>query len=276
MRPLIRTCLAALIALAATAPTSRADIFLDVIVNGNDLTGGPVNFTVLGGPGTGFSPDGSQFTLNADVTLLNAALAGLNIPLVFNSLSAVSNFPTAPGSPATAFLTVTADASYLSNLGSANIQIFATGTDYNFPPGIGTLGSTASATFTNAKLVPQNNETFLSTYNPANAVAPPLAGVFSPLLTLNTTTGNDSKSDTAAPTGVGNVTFPFSLQNLTTAVIGPGTLTTGGQVVPAKIGPFGGSTTLVAVVPEPMSLALVGIGLSTVVVAQARRRRVTA
>jgi len=268
MRLGIRTCcLAALIGLAAAAPsTARADLLLDVIVNGNDITFGAQNATTIGGTGSGLSPDGSQFTLNVDVALLNSQLALLNIPLVFNSLTAVSNYPTGAGTPTTAFLTVTADATYTGATGNAAIQIFGTGTDYNFPPGVGTLGSTASATFTNA--AGGNNETFLSYYNAANTIAPPLAGIPSPLVTLTTVTGNDSKSGTAASTGVGEVTFPYSLQNLTTALIGPGTTTVG-----AKMGPFGGSTTLVAAVPEPTGMALTGIGMSVIVACRLRRRR---
>jgi hypothetical protein len=255
-----------MIALASAASTAaRADIFLDVIVDGNDITLGPQNFTTIGGPGSGPSPDGSAFTLNVDVTLLNAALAGLNIPVMFNSLSAVSNFPTTSAS-ATAFLTVTADASYSATSGSSTIQIFATGTDYNFPTGNGTLGSTASATFTNAGA--GNNESFVSYYNAANAIAPPLAGINSPTLNLVTVTGNDSKSGTAATTPLGGITHPYSLQNLTQAVIGPAGASN------AKMGPFGGSTTVV--VPEPTGLALVGIGLSVIVAGRLRRHRTAA
>lgn len=275
----VLSALAGLAAFAAAPSASRADIFLDIVVNGTSITGQFSPGGAFDGPGTGLSDDGSQFTFDVDVSAINAALTGLGLPVRFNSLSAVSNYPTPAGSSAMAFLTVTGNVSYTSDMGSATVEIFASANDYLFPPDLfgGTLGSTASATFTAASLVPLNSDTFQSYYDPTNTVytgppPPPGSAIASPSIVLATTTGNDSKSDTAAPTGVGVLQYPYSLSNVTTLVVGPGTNIGGGRVTAAQIG-FSGSTTITGVIPEPGSMVLLGLGLPAVALARAWRRR---
>lgn len=217
--------------------------------------------TESGGPPIIIS-DGSVFDTNplagaitVDVTLLNGLLTNYQ----FNDLGALSN---SPGGN-TASLSQTGTVQLITG-GSGSISIVATDVDFNLPSGpLAVLQGSGQGLFT--ATTAGNNQTFQSWYNPSNS----LAGKENPatLLTFTSTGPIPNQHGGDQPIAISPGVTPFGLTNENVI-----TLTGGTSTNPAK-DQFGGSTVLTAV-PEPASVALMGIALPLALVGlRAWRRR---
>jgi len=251
--------------LGFAAQPSRADLFVDVLV-GNVSILGPIQD---GGPNDLNMAAGA---ITVDIGALNAALAGFNIPLEFDSVEASSNELTAPFTNTPATLTQSGAVRYTSTAGGpALITVQASDHDYNHPNlPIKFLDSSASATFTN--VVAGNLDAFQSFFDPTNTPHF-VQAIPSPISLLLPTLARNPSSDanTAATTPLGVQPIPFALTNQSNLILGP-SVTLDNQ---AKIS-FGGSTRVTAVVPEPASMVLLLLGVPVVGFVRARNRRAAA
>jgi hypothetical protein len=229
-----------LLALGATEARAGA---IEIILT---VSGGPTITILSGGPldATG-GVDPNSITVNT--ALLNATLAGAGSTLQFSGLSAFSNNPGA----ATATITQTGNATTTG--GAVAFTTDAIQTDYNSPVGVkGELQSSGSTTFTNTAA--GDSTTFKSWYDGTNMGAmttpSPLLSFVSPNLAGST----QSQSGTAPVTSLTAFVTPFALVNEIGVSLADATQPTD---------QYTGSTVITATaVPEPTSLALLGIGMT--------------
>jgi hypothetical protein len=202
----------------------------------NIMKGGPFDTSDAANP--------DVITVNTNV--LNAALLGAGSSLQFSSLGASSNNPGALN----ATLSQTGSASTLGAAVSFTVE--AVQTLFTSPGGsAGSMQSSASGTFTNTTV--GDTQKFQSYYDGTNTGAMTTA---SPLLT-GTSTGPAAQSDseTAALTTLSPYVTPFALVNVTTVSLAASTK--------GATDGFSGTTVITATsVPEPTSLALLGIGIT--------------
>jgi len=229
----------ALLTIMATDARAGA---IELILN---VSGGPSITIMSGGPfdaSGGANPD----LITVNTGLLNTVLIADGSALQFSSLGASSNNPGALN----ATLTETGQA---STTGAAvSFTITALQTSYNSPGGtLGVMQSSGSDTLSNTTAGDKNM--FQSWYDGTNTGAMTTP---SPLLTF-TSTGPlaQSNSATAALTTLTPYVTPFALVNQTTVTLAAN-----------ANGPadgFSGTTIVTATsVPEPTSLALLGIGMT--------------
>jgi hypothetical protein len=196
------------------------------------------------GPFDGNSP-GNPNSITVNTGFLNALLTAGGSSLQFSSLEASSNNPGA----ANATITITGSA---TTLGAAvSFTADAIQTDYNSPVGAkGELQSSASTTFTNTTA--GDSTTFQSWYDGTDAGVKTTA---SPLLSFASTgPAALSLSGTAALTPLTPFVTPFALVNEISVSLAAN--------AHAPTDQFTGSTVVTAAVPEPTSLALLGIGMT--------------
>jgi hypothetical protein len=227
--------------LAIGATEARAGM-IELIIN---VSGQPT-ITITPGSALDTSGGANPDLITVNTGLLNTVLAGGGSSLTFSSLGAISNNPGA----LTASLTQTGEA---STTGAAvAFTIVALQTDYNSPTGAnGVMASSAATTLTNT--LAGDGGTFQSWYDGTNTGAMTTA---SPLLSY-TSTGPlpQSISGNAALTPLTQFVTPFAMVNEITV-----------SLAANPFGPtdqFTGATRLIAGgVPEPTSLALLGIGMT--------------
>jgi PEP-CTERM motif len=227
--------------LAIGATEARAGM-IELIIN---VSGQPT-ITITPGSALDTSGGGNPDVITVNTGLLNTILAGGGSDLTFSSLGASSNNPGA----ANATITQTGEA---STLGAAvSFTIDAVQTDYNSPVGSrGSMASSAAITLTNTNA--GDLTTFKSWYDGTNT------GVMttgSPLLSF-VSTGPDAQgiSGNAAATPLTPFVTPFALVNEINVSMAANATSPTDQ--------FTGSTVVTAAsVPEPTSLALLGIGMT--------------
>jgi len=252
------------LAILASGPSSaRADLFLDVLVNGSSILG-PI---ADGGPGDLNTATGA---ISVDIGALNTALAGAGIPLEFDSVEASSNQSVSPLTNVDATLTQSGAVRYTVAGGAPlAVTVLATDHDYLHPNGpFKSLDSGASANFTN--VVPGNQDVFGSFFDPSNnhfTTGPPAIPSPASILLPNLAQNPSGAANTAATTGLGAQGNPFALTNRSDLIIGPSTSASS----QAKIA-FAGSTVVTATVPEPASLVLVSLGGAVFVLAARSRK----
>jgi len=216
---------------------------IEIILTVAGAAGQPI--TILkGGPFDTSSPVNPDI-ITVNTALLNATLTADGSSLQFSSLGASSNNPGA----ANAIITQTGTA---TTLGAAvSFTTLALQTGYTLPaPTVGVMQSSASNTYTNTTAGDSN--VFQSWYDPTNTGA---KTVPSPILTfLSTGPAAQSNSATAALTNLPGFVVPFALVNQTSVSLGA-----------SGAGPtdqYTGSTVVTSAIPEPTSLALLGIGMT--------------
>jgi len=225
--------------LALTATQARAGS-IEMILT---VSGGPTIDITSGGPldtSGGLNPD----VITVNTGSLNTLLVGTG--LTFSTLGASSNNPGA----ANATLSQSGQASTSGPTVSFTVQTLQL--DYNSPVGAtGVMQSSASSTFTNTTA--GDSTAFQSFYDGTNTGAMTTG---SPTLTL-VSTGPTAQSDSenAALTPLTPFVTPFALDNLISVSLAANTT--------SPQDAFGGTTIVTAVVvPEPTSLALLGIGMT--------------
>jgi hypothetical protein len=210
------------------------------------LTVGASSFTIqAGGPLAQAGSTADNLTVNTSA--LNSALTGVGTALQFSALGATSNNPGA----ATAVITETGTA--FTSGPSVTFSVLAEQTQYVSPVGAtGSMQSSASNTYTSTTA--GNSQTFQSwfdqTNTPAKTTPSPILG---PVGFTSTGPASQSYSGDAPLTALTNVLAPYALLNQTTATISGVNATD----------QFTGSTQVSAtIIPEPTSLALLGIGMT--------------
>lgn len=233
----------------AFASSARADLTLTV-----DATA--FTFTAVDGGANDLDLAVDGF-ITVDLTALNAALAGANTGLSFDSLGADTN----SFNPGDATLNTSGLVRFDGPLGDGLVTVTASSDNYPaVPGGLGTLSSSASDTFG----TPGAARTFTSTVDPGNVLFFTGAGSTSslPLLFAGTNT-----STSGAAADVTNIALPgpFSLTNTTNiALSGFG-----------STDDFTGRTTI-RPVPEPGSVALLLMGGAGLAYRLRRRRAIAA
>jgi hypothetical protein len=206
-----------------------------------------------GGPTVPITDNGALDTdpaigvINANATLLNLFLVNYQ----FTALGAQSN---SPGSLTVG--TISQDGTVQLLLGgTGSIFILASDVDYALPGGSSrTLLSSASDTYTNANK--GNSQEFTSWFNASNTLG--AKELSSPTVTLASSSSivPNSHSGDAAPTGA-TLSTPYGLTDQMVISLSGGALGALAQVQ------FAGSTAVTdAAVPEPASIALLGIGMT--------------
>jgi len=232
--------------LALTATQARAGSIEMVLI----VSGGPTIDIMSGGPldsSGGANPD----LITVNTGNLNALLLGTG--LSFSSLGASSNNPGA----ANATLSQNGQASTSGPAVSFIVEAFQL--DYNSPVGAhGQMQSSSSTTFTNTTA--GDSTGFTSFYDGTNTgpTSPtwlPIPGTPSnPLLFASTGPTAQSDSGTAPLTPLTPFVVPFALANeITVSLAANATTPQDG---------FSGTTIVTAVIPEPSSFALLGIGMT--------------
>jgi hypothetical protein len=225
--------------LALTATEARANS-IEMILT---VTAGPTIVILSGGPldaSGGANPD--LITVNTGA--LNTLLLGTG--LSFSSLGASSNNP----GVLTAALSQSGQAS--TSGPAVSFTVDTVQLDYNSPVGAkGVMQSSASTTLTNS--VAGDSTTFQSWYDGTNTGAKSSA---SPLLAF-ASTGPDAQSAAAKAglTGLTPFVSPFALVNEITVSLGA-------NATSPQDGFSGTTIVTAAAVPEPTSLALLGIGMT--------------
>jgi hypothetical protein len=240
-----------LLSIAFTVGEARAGI-LQIT-----LTEGPVSYVILDeGPlDTLLFPPADNIN---KIQALAAALVFTDYKLV--GLNASTNNPGSTNPAIGATLTMGGEVQRITSGTAPPLVITVTDTDYSLPPGLRSLHSTFSTTFTGAPA--GDTRTFTSWYNPSNApnATDVVQGPPVPLSHSSTGLFLNSHGDTAAITGVPSASL-YGLTN--TTVI---TLSAGADVV------FAGSTA-VTPIPEPTSILLLALGLPSTIWSLRRRRR---
>jgi len=240
-----------LAAAAALAASSAARAEFDIVISAS----------TLGGLGGSLDINVSDATLNsstdpnviaANLTNLNATLAGVNAGFKFTGLSAVTT-PVVPGVESQLNILGT----IVTTTGGAGVAvtITASAVDYTFPLGAASMTSTASDSISGGF----GGRTFQSFFDPTNTEFGTTIG--SSKLTFPPGAGSFSDSGTSPLTSVGVIAGNYSLTNITTVNLG--------AVGASDL--FTGVTT-VRSVPEPGSLALLALGGTALVVGLRRRK----
>jgi hypothetical protein len=227
-----------LLALGATETRAGS---IEIILS---VSGGPTVAITSGGPfdaSGGVNPD----SITVNTALLNAFLSGSGSALQFSSLGAFSN------NPGAANATITQTGSATTSGAPVAFTTDAIQTDYNSPTGAkGELQSSASTTFTNT--MAGDSTTFKSWYDGTNTGA---MSTPSPLLSFTSAgAAAQSYSGTAPLTPLTAFVTPFALVNEISVTLGANGASPTDQ--------YTGSTVITATVPEPTSLALLGIGMT--------------
>lgn len=154
--------------------------------------------------------------------------------------------------------------------GTHTLQIDATDIDYNNPTGIGRLTSSGGSTFTNS--TPGDEDVFKSYFNQSNVLD--ATETPSPTLTFtSTSTDVNASSGAAVPTGLGFITAPYGLTNITTITLAQRSDLAVGDLVTSQ---YQGSTQVRATaVPEPASAALLFPAMPLMLMGWLHRRRGT-
>jgi len=231
--------------------SARADIYLELVTS----TGGDTGVLFLPG----------------DVISYATPVGGLGGFDVAFTL-AISN---SPGTPSLASLTISNAVVGLSTpAASGTLTIYAKATNFTLPPGSPLkMDSNESATFISSTA--GDTVTFKSYFDASNtAPGPPLAsdvpdfvlGTGSPTVSIVSPGGSTgSLAANAAPTIVTR-SGDFALSNVTTITLAAGS--------PPVVVSMNGATTVTAVVPEPSSMALAGLGALGLMGYGLRRRQV--
>jgi len=244
MRRFFVAGLAAFAGLALAAP-SYAAFEIDVTE-----FGGPTIPIIDGGP---LDQDGLA---NGVINVLTGALNPLLVNYSFTSLGGDSNALTGGGSD-DASISQTGQVSLLTG-GTGSITIVARETNFLFPSG-GSGSMTTSASDTFRSRAAGANRTFQSTFT-----GPPTNSALLAFIPPNGT-GPFSTSNPGVVTPLGPITPAFGLSNTTVInLVTPASGVSSDQ--------FTGATTVMAAIPEPTSIALVGIGLAATAFSRFRRR----
>jgi hypothetical protein len=214
------------------------------------------------GPIATSSNGGNTLTVT-NLVAVNTFLSTNGSAVQFGGLQASSNFAPSSGNAAGSFVTQTGSIYYDNSLagnGLASVQVFQNG--FMLPTGLsGLMQSASTANFTSATA--GSSETFTSTYN----------GTLNAPGQTSTSTGvAQNNYSPSSNTPIPSYVTPFEISNLTSFSLlpNPNAQSTDG---------FTGSTTITAaVIPEPASLVLLGMGmpLAFVFALLLRRRRAAA
>jgi hypothetical protein len=240
----LRFAAAFCVLLALSAAQARAGSIV-MILTVAGAAGQPILLT-----GPFLNPGSTPDNVTINTVALNAQLITDGSALQFSALGATSNNPGA----ANAVLTQTGTA--FTTGAAVSFTLLTEQTQYTSPVGsMGTMTSSASNTYTNATV--GDNQTFQSwfdqTNTPAKTTPSPILGPAG--FTYLGITNPQSDSATATPTALANVIAPYALLNQTNVSLAASTTLATDQ--------FQGSTTVVASsIPEPTSLALLGIGMT--------------
>ncbi|WP_165229124.1 PEP-CTERM sorting domain-containing protein [Aquisphaera insulae] len=217
--------------------------------------------------GLDFGNFGAGTTANnvvADTGALNALLDAFGFDFNFNALGAISNSP-ASGVNATLLLTGQVFRTTAGG-GDQTITIDASQNDYTtLASAPGTLTSFSTANFVPGGGISQIGTSYFATSNTQDDTS----GLFTTAPTLTPPGGSATEPPLPVPS-----TPVFSLTNRVVITL-PGD-TTGGSSPP--VDQFTHSTTVTAVIPEPASVAMLGMGLPVAFMGLRwlRRRRVSA
>jgi hypothetical protein len=211
-----------------------------------------------GGPFDTSAP-GNPDIITVNTAALNSTLIADGSSLQFSSLGASSNNP----GGLNAVLTQTGQATTLG--GAVSFTTLAEQTSYTSPAAAsGLMQSSASNTYTNTTA--GDSQAFQSWYDGTNT---PAKTTPSPILTF-TSTGllAQSNSATAPLTSLTPFVTPFALLNQMTI-----------SLAASAMGPtdqFTGSTVVTSAIPEPTSVALLGIGMTGFLALRRLLRRTSA
>jgi hypothetical protein len=226
----------------------------------------PMTLTVLLDGTEIFTTSGNDTSVTANVTVLNASLAGTGY--TFSNLGGSSNFP---GSNTLAVGGFIADSGNLSREGGTGgvLTIIVTEDGFTAPAGGfgANLFSSPTATFAGTT-AGTSFQTDMGTFTPGGGGAS--VSTAEQTLASNGTPG-DSHSVTVS-TGIPSYVTPYTLALTQTISL------TQRSTISAATDSIGGTVTVLAVVPEPASLIMMvtGMPLPLVVMGLLRRRRAAA